>query len=267
VLDYRGAPWVRYVRSGVLVNTDSEEYYLSQVPIAETPPAWLTPRTPPHWIRVSSGHSYKWRDGRLHAFASIALAPGASYVGPWKIPIVLNGRLQWISGTIYHRDPPSIVWFWPIVVILAVAVAAWRVRDERLDRRLSRIGAAILLAAIAVAGIARYLHGRPSVTPGELLALAVILLAVAAGAWRLTTGRFGYPLLFVVAFAALWAGLTLSPALVHGYVLLALPAFVVRAAAVVLIGGGAGLVLLALRTLDASARRSRGARGATHVAA
>ena len=125
----------------------------------------------------------------------------------------------------------------------------------------------MLLVAIAVAGIARYLHGRPSVTAGELLALAVILAAVAAAGWRLARDRFGYPLLFVVAFASLWAGLTLSPALLHGYVLLALPAFVDRAAAVILLGGGASLVLLALRALDASARGGRAGRDAAHVAA
>jgi hypothetical protein len=267
VLDYRGAPWVRYDRAGVAVNTNSEEYYLSQVPIPETPPGSLTAHTPPHWVQVSSGHAYKWRDGRLHAFAAVALAPGRTYVGPWRIPVLVNGRPASISGTIFHRDSPSLVWFWPIAVMLACALAAWRVRDERLDRRLSRSLAWVLLGAIALAGVALYLHGRPSVTAGQLLALAVILAGVAVAAWRLARNRSGYPLLFVIAFASLWAGLTMSPALLHGYVLLALPAFVDRVVAVLLLGGGASLVLLALRALDASARRGRGAKGATQVAA
>jgi hypothetical protein len=267
VLDYRGVPWVRYDRAGVAVNTNSEEYYLSQVPVAETPPASLTARTAAHWVRVSSSHAYKWRDGRLHAFAAIALAPGVAYVGSWRIPVLVGGRRTWISGSIDHRGPPSLVWFWPIVVLVACALAAWRVRDERLDRRLGHGLAAVLLVAIALAGAARYLHGTPSISAGEMLALAFILAAVAAGGWRLASRRSGALLLLLVAFAALWAGLTLSPALLHGYVLLALPAVVVRAAAVVLLGGGASLVLLALRALDAGARRSRASRDGARVAA
>lgn len=267
VLDYRGAPWVRYDRAGVSVNTNSEEYYLSQLPVPATPPATLTARTPPHWRQVSGGHAYKWRDGRLHAFASVALAPGQREVGSWRIPVVVDGRRTWISGTIFHRGPPSLVWFWPIAVLIACAVAAWRVRDERLDRRLGRGLAAVLLIAIGVAGAARYLHGTPEVTAGELLALAAILIAVVAGGWRVASGRSGSPLLFAVALGSLWAGLTLSPALVHGYVLLALPGFVVRSAAVVLLGGGASLILLAIRAVDAGTRRTRDPRGAAHVAA
>lgn len=267
VLDYRGDPWLRYVRAGVFVNTNSEEFYFSQTPIAETPPASLTARTPPHWVQVSSGHAYMWREGRLHALAQVALAAGASYVGPWRIPVLVDGRRATIAGAIYHRARPSLVWLWPIAVLLLCVLSAWRVRREQLDLRLARALTWVLLAAIAVADAARYLHGRPGVTAGELLALALILAGVCIGAVRLARSRSSYPLLFVVAFASLWAGLTLSPALFHGYVLLALPAFVDRTAAVVLLGGGASLILLALRALDASALRARATRRAAGVPA
>lgn len=267
VLDYRGAPWVRYDRAGVSVNTNSEEYYLSQVPVPETPPPNLTARTPPHWVGVSGGRAYMWRDGRLHAFAAVALAPGTSYVGPWAIPIVVDGRRTTISGAIYHAGRPSIVWFWPIAVMIACILAGWRLREEQLDRRLAYILTWILLGAIGIAATARYLHGRPSVTVGELLALALILTGVALGAGRLATRRSGYPLRLIVAFASLWAGLTLSPALLHGYVLLALPAFVDRATSVILLGGGVSLILLGLRQLDASSTRARAGRRGSRVPA
>jgi hypothetical protein len=266
VLDFRGVPWVRYDPAGVQINTSSEEYYLSQTPVPESVPANLTARTPPHWIAVSSGRSYEWRDGRLHALASIALAPGASYVGSWRIPLLVDGRPSELSGAIYHRGAPSIIWFWPIVVILACVLAAWRIRDPDLDRRLSNGLSGTLLLGIAVAAIARYLHGRPSVTAGELAELAVILALVAVGAVRLRSGRSGYALALLVAFAALWAGLTIAPALTNGYVLLALPALAVRVAAVVLLGGGFGLILLALRALDPVGARGR-QRERAHVAA
>ncbi len=267
VLDYRGVPWVRYDHSGVWINRNSEEYYLSQVPVPETPPSSLSAATPRHWVLVSSGHTYMWRDGRLHALASIALIPGRSYVGPWNIPLIVGGRPTTIGGAIDHRDGPSIVWFWPILVLLACVLAAWRIREPRLDRTLSRGLTALLLPTIGLGGAARYLHGRPAVSAGELLALALILIAVAAAAGRLASGRSGYPLLFLVALGSLWLGLTLSPSLVHGYVLLALPAAVDRLAAVLLLGGGAGLILLAARALDLGRARTRTARRARGVPA
>jgi hypothetical protein len=62
--------------------------------------------------------------------------------------------------------------------------------------------------------------------------------------------RDGYFRFLVIAFAALWEGIELIPALRHGFVLLALPAFVVRAATVVCLGCGVSLVVLAIRLAD-----------------
>ena len=81
VLDYRGAPYLRFSNAGVEVNQNSAMYYLNQTPVALTPPTNLGPRTPAHWQRVTAGHDYGWHDGRLHALAAIALTPGTSFVG------------------------------------------------------------------------------------------------------------------------------------------------------------------------------------------
>ena len=138
VLDFAHAPWVRFSPAGVVVNTNSVEYYLSQVPVPAVPPTRLTRTTPPHWMKVSAGHSYQWREGRLHALATIALTPDESYVGNWSIPLSYNGRAGVITGSIWHRGPPSLVWFWPVLVLIACALAAWRVRNSELDQQLSR---------------------------------------------------------------------------------------------------------------------------------
>ena len=128
---------MRFTPDGVAVNHNSQEYYLSQVPVPAVPPIGLTRTTPPHWVTVSRGHSYSWREGRMHALATIALTPGQTYVGQWRIPIVVNGRRATIDGGLWHRGAPSIVWFWPVVVLLVCALAAWRLRSPELDRRLS----------------------------------------------------------------------------------------------------------------------------------
>jgi hypothetical protein len=250
VLDFRGVPWVRFTPAGVDINKNSEEYYLSQVPVPAVPPAGPTRATPPHWIKVSNGHSFQWREGRLHALATIALTPGQSYVGQWHIPILINGSAASISGGIWHRGAPSIVWFWPVLVLIACVLAAWRVRSAALDRRLSRALTLLLLVLVATGMAGKYLHGSPEVTAGNVALLLVTLAVVGAVAGRLLGGRSGGPLLLLVAVIALWAGLTLLPVLTHGYALVALPVLVVRVIAATLLGGALGLVLFALRMLD-----------------
>lgn len=252
VRDYIRAPWVRFSPTGVAINQNSEEYYLSQVPVPATVPIRLTrpPYPPPHWVKVSSGHSYEWREGRLHALAAIALAPGQSYVGRWRIPVTVNGHLEAISGKIWHRGAPSVVWFWPVLVLLACALAAWRVRSAELDRRLTRGIALLLLLLVAVGMGGKYLHGSPGVSIGNVLLLLVTLAVLGAVAGRLLGGRSGGPLLLLTAVIALWAGLTLLPVLTHGYALVVLPLFLVRVIAATLLGGALSLVLFAVRMLD-----------------
>jgi hypothetical protein len=102
MLDYRGAPYLRFSRAGVEVNQNSTMYYLNQTPVAWTPPSNLMRTTPANWVRVSGAHDYGWHDGRLHALATVALSPGASFAGRWSIPVVVDGRLSAISGGLWH---------------------------------------------------------------------------------------------------------------------------------------------------------------------
>lgn len=250
VLDYRGSPYLRFSRSGVAVNRNSAMYYLNQTPVPASVPSNLTPRTPPQWQRVSGAHDYLWHDGRLHALANVALSPGVSYVGRWTIPVLVNGSLESISGGVWHAGSPSIAWFWPIVVLLVCILAARRLRRPRLDTLVARAIALLALVAIAVAALGRGLHGRPTVSVLQLLEPAVVLAIVLWALQRVLFGRPRYFPFFVVAVVAVWEGIELAPTLVNGFVLIALPAFVARAASVVCLGCGAGLVLSALRLAD-----------------
>ncbi len=250
VRDFQGAPWVRFDRAGVQVNHNSQEYYLSQVPVPAVPPSQLIRSTPPHWVSVSNGHTYMWREGRMHALAAIALAPGTTRVGTWSIAMTVGGRPATLVGGLWYTGPPSIVWFWPILVFLSCALAAWRVRSPELDSRLGKTITLALLALIAIAMAGRYLHGRPGISGANVLLLLVILVALTAAAARLLSGRSGLPLLLATAVVALWAGLTLITALTHGYVLLAVPAFVARSVTAALIGGSLSLALIGVRALD-----------------
>jgi hypothetical protein len=72
--------------------------------------------------------------------------------------------------------------------------------------------------------------------------------------------RPGYFTYFVIAFVTLWEGVTLFPTLRHGFVLLALPAFVARIVTVLCFAAGAGTALLVFRLSEQSAARSGGVR-------
>ena len=160
ILDYRGAPYLRFSPEGVEVNHNSSMYYLNETPVAQTPPANLSPTAPPSWHRVTGGHAYEWHDGRLHALAAVALTPGVSFVGRWRIPLRVDGQLDSISGGLWHADNPTIVWFWAIVVLVACVLAAWRVRRPALDQLVARVLAVTALVAVTIAG-ARSAAARP----------------------------------------------------------------------------------------------------------
>ncbi len=246
VLDYRGAPYLRFSRTGVYVNENSEMYYLNQT-IPEIPPPHLSRDTPPKWQRMSEGHEYEWHDGRIGSLAATVIAPGTSYVGKWSIAVLRDGRLGALAGGLWHASNPSLVWFWLIVVLLACLLAAWRLPRPQLHARLARVLAVVVLIALAVGVVGRELHGRPGVSI-EQLVVAVALLAFAAwGVGRALLDRVGFVLDLVVGFVALWMGFELLSTLLHGFVLAAVPPFVARSVAVLCIGGGLGLILLAVR--------------------
>jgi hypothetical protein len=250
VLDYRGAPYLRFSRLGVEVNHSSAMYYLNQTPFAMKPPANLGPGTTPKWERVTGAHEYGWHDGRLHALASVARPGGASFLGTWRVPILDDGRRLAISGGLWHADPPSVVWFWPIAVLMLCVLAAWRVRRPALDRWTARLLGFAALGALAAAAVGRGLHGRPDVSVVQLVELAIVLAFVAWALSRLVFQRPGFFTYLVIAIVALWEGVELIPTLVNGFVLIAEPAFVARAATVVALGSGVCLLLMIFRLHD-----------------
>jgi hypothetical protein len=251
VLDPRGAPYLRFTRSGVAVNENSATYYTNLTP-AEPPPANLTATTVPRWAAASGGHAYSWHDGRLHALATVALSPGRSYVGRWSIPLRVNGRPRVIAGGLYYASGPSIVWFWPILVVIACTLAAVRLRREELDARLARLLAMGALVAAIVAAVGRGLHGRPGVSVFQVFTFAVIVAFVLWAARQLLLHRETYFTFFALACVAIWEGVNLLPTLWNGFVLAALPAFVARAACVVGLGCGVGVLIVSSRHIIAS---------------
>jgi hypothetical protein len=174
-----------------------------------------------------------------------------SYVGRWTVPLVVNGQRELVSGGLWHADDESLVWFWPIVVLLLCVAAGLRVRRAALDVLVGRALATAALAALMTAGIGLEAHGRPTVSSLQLVELAGFVVFVAWGLRAVLTRTPGWFTLFVIGAAALVVGLEVSPTLVDGFVLIALPAFLARVAAVLCLGCGAALLVQALRLADA----------------
>lgn len=254
VLDYQGAPYLRFTAAGVFANHRSAMWYLNQVP-PEIPPIDLGPDTPPQWHQVSTGHTYQWHDGRLHALATEARAPGATFIGRWSIHLRVDGVPTAIGGTMTYAPDPSPVWFWPILVALACVLAVLRLDRPDLDQRLARILGAITIAAFVIAALARQLHGRPGIDVGPLIELAVELAFAGWAVLRLARRPQGWFAYFAIAAAAIWQGATLVGTLVYGYVLLALPAFPSRVAVVACLAAGVGLLPVVFALAERPARR------------
>jgi hypothetical protein len=260
VIDYQGAPYLRFSPRGVAVNTASAMFYLNQVP-AETPPSRTGPHVAPHWSAVSGAHAYGWHDGRLHALAATALAPGATYLGRWRVPLRIDGAPSAITGGLYFAASPSIVWFWPILVAMACVAAVLRLRRPELDQRLARGLAAVALAGFAVAAAGQQLHGRPSVSVGQGLLLAAAFAFAAWAVWRLARRRHGWFTFFLIAALAIWEGASLIAVLLDGYVLMALPPFVARVAVVACLSAGVALLPVVFALAERSGHRRAAARG------
>ncbi|HEY2657672.1 MAG TPA: hypothetical protein VGI55_17945 [Solirubrobacteraceae bacterium] len=254
VLDYNHVPYLRFTAAGVAVNRNSVMYYYNLVP-PSVPPASVT-RAAPRWVHVTGAHSYLWHDGRLQDLSAQQLLPGQRYVGVWRIPLLVGGHAAALSGGVWFRPAPSLVWFWPIAVIVLCALAAWRVGSEGVDRMLLRLLALGVLGASIVGAGSHWLHGRPGIAVGGLLETLAVALFVAWAARRVIRDRAGGWTLLAIIIVGLWVGITLLPTLWHGYTLLAVPPFVGRAATVICLSGSLGLLPLLARISDPLGRRA-----------
>ena len=243
VLDYQGIPYLRFTPAGTDVNERSAMYYLNQTP-PEVPPTSTARDAPPRWQRVSTGETYEWHDGRLQALAAALAAPGARALGRWEIPLRVGGQRTAITGVLDRAPPPSLAWLWPIALVALLVPALRRVHNATLEDRVTTALAWFSLFACAVLSLGEGLHGRPGLSIGRLVALAFELALVAWLASRLARGQTGPWICGLVVFLAFYRGLAGISVLFRGYVLLALPEVIARAAVAGCLATSLGLGIL-----------------------
>jgi hypothetical protein len=235
VLGYLGEPVIRLDDAGLSVNAASPTARAMR--LVDQRDAVQTGA--PRWRLERGRHSVVWHDARVQGL------PPRLDEGVWRVPLVVDGRSETLSGRLRRfADPP--LWLW--LGALACWLAAGVVPLVRRPREAIRVRALILAAIAAGAGV--------------VVALAFALDAYASpGMWIVGAdvplfwvfGRGGMrrgPPHFHVA-AAIWVGLV-SAALglldgavfLHPIVLAILPATVMRLLVVTAIGAGAAAALL-----------------------
>jgi hypothetical protein len=243
VLGLRGEPYLRFSSRGVEVNTRAPTYYLNRARPLLVPPG-LTRSTPPVWKEITVGPSTSWHEDRLHALALAAHPAGNSFAGRWLVPVLMNGKRTAITGGLWHAASPSLLWFWPLLLVLACIPALLRLGDARLDAVATAGLAALALAAATAARLGRELYGRPTVSTWQLVlagatcAVAVALMALfVRREWRAVAAG-------AIGVLAVYQGLALLGVLRNGFVLAAIPAWAERMSAIVSLAAGAALLVV-----------------------
>ena len=230
-----GEPLIRFDRGGVWLNLRSPTAQSDRIDRFDLRPS-ANPRAKPLWHRVSGGHSYAWHEHRLHVLEPLGRSAGT--VGPWSVPLVVDGRRQRLYGVLDYR-PPGRTWAWiAAVVLLAAAATAAATRS-----RTALVGLALAATPVIWAvRIGRELYGRPTVPPIGWVEIALTSVIGAALVYGLVNRDESTRVFtaFLAGFGGLYEGLTMLPLLTHAIALSELPSVVARVGEVLILGAGIG---------------------------
>jgi hypothetical protein len=139
---YSEEPYARVEPDGrVLVNTDSQAYYLNEERDGEVEvPAGVDSKGPPRWEEVSRSGRFEWHDHRMHWMSTgdpevVKDKDVRTKVFDWKVPLRVDGAPGAISGTLFWTPAPGGGVSWLVVVVsgllVAASIAVFTVRRRR----------------------------------------------------------------------------------------------------------------------------------------
>jgi hypothetical protein len=229
VFGYLGEPFLRIDAAGVAVNTASPTAAASGLLHSgerTTGPTGWVPR---------GRNSVVWHDARVQQ-----LPPGARRAG-WRVPILVDGQRESITGEVWRVPSPALVpWLLFVVVLTALAVGfALRATPVRLQTLCVALGLCSALSGIvAAAGFALGAYASPGtwIAGVDELLFAVAGIGVLAWGPRAAREAAGAGL----GLLGLAVGLSRGAIFLHGSVLSALPGTASRGLVAVAVAGGAG---------------------------
>lgn len=260
VLGYESEPYLRIGPNGVFENLHSQATYINRTRLGGTVPVGVdtSPTAVPDWKKISSGHSARWHDHRIHWMSAslpppVAAAPGLAYhlsqqnvvfkLGDERVAIAV--ALDWVPG------PSGLPWAPVIAVLFALGVVAalmprwWRVL-------------AVLVGVVVVSDMAHAIGfeiPRPGTNPakfvqflgGSFVSIAVWIAAVPTIITLLRRRAEAlYGVVFVGLLIALIGGATDLSALWKSQIPDVGPAWLTRVEVVIALGIGGGLAVGAL---------------------
>ena len=272
VLGYQDEPYLRIGPHGVFENRRSPAAYLNGNRRGTSAvPGSADPKAAPEWHKVSSGHTARWHDHRIHWMGNqdppqVRRQPGQRHVviPSWAVkmtmdgsPLTATGNLVWIPG------PSPLPWVALALVALGVAVAAGFQR--RWNAPLGALLAVLLVVDVAHAvGIAWSAAGGPErklavLAGGSFLSFFAWVIA-AVGLWMLarrsTHGLFAAAM--ASSFIALAGGLADVTDLSRSAIPFAWAPVLARAFVALSLGLGVGITagaIIALQRTPLTRRR------------
>jgi len=272
VLGYIGEPYLRIGPSGVYENLHSQATYVNKGRNGGSVPPGVdtSPTAKPEWKKISSGHSARWHDHRIHWMGGglppiVAQAPGSFHDlseqhivflwGTTRAAVVV--QLAWVPG------PSGVPWIPVMVVLFGLGLAI--VLAGRWRRTL-----AVALAVLVVVDVLHavtYEIPRPGTNlakvvqflGGSFVSIAVWIVAVITiiAIWRRRVEAL-YGVMFVGLLVALVGGATDLSSLWKSQLPNAGPHWLTRALVAVALGLGAGLAAGALVRMIRTGRSESG---------
>ncbi len=160
-----GEPLLRFSPEGVFVNRRSVTAQSDRIAAADLRPV-ASAQAPPLWGRLTTAHTYRWHEHRLHALEPLAAGRASEAdLGRWSVPLVIDGRRYALMGTLRYR-PPGATWAWiagacGIAVLTCALVAAARPAWQG-------VTVAIAVAAVLLTGTAHRPRAVPAAGRGGL---------------------------------------------------------------------------------------------------
>jgi hypothetical protein len=264
VLGYNGEPYLRVGPLGVYENVNSPATYLNRTRTGTTaPPSGLPtdPNASPQWQKISSAEVTRWHDHRIHWMGAVPppdvqRAPNRVHTRPpWQVMLRQGNATIVVNGSLTWRPGPS-PWPWLAAAGLIAVVGAVIGWSRHWARSLA-IATWVLIAvdiihSVGVAAVAagslsyqasRFLAGSYYSFVGWGLGAVAVVLLLRRNADGL------YAVIFAAASAFLFSGLLDISALHRSTAPFAWGANFDRATVIAALGGGAGLIVAALKSL------------------
>lgn len=131
VLGYQDEPYLRLDRRGVFENLKSPATYINKTRNGTTPPGSANAEAAPEWHKVTSDHTVRWHDHRIHFMGNknppqVRNAPGQRHVivPDWKIQFRQGATLSAAEGSLVWVPGGSALPYWLLALALLVGMLA-----------------------------------------------------------------------------------------------------------------------------------------------